>query len=172
MSRPHRCRWISQLPDKVIFEPQTPSRRARGYIELTLDELEAMRQAHHFGRTQEEGAAEMGISRSTFGRVLENAHQKVTEALLEQKILTISGGPVIMNKRQFECRDCGHTWEESFGTGRPTGCPDCLSINFTRTDAGQRGRGACKHGPQGGQGYGGGKQGQDSQTNVKKTESQ
>ncbi|MBU0519285.1 DUF134 domain-containing protein [bacterium] len=158
MPRPHRSRWISRMPEKRVFEPAGCRNHRNAPVALNLDELEAMRQAYRLGRTQEEGAVEMGISRSTFGRILESANQKVTQALLEQRTLIISGGPVIMDKRKFECRDCGHTWEDTFGTGRPAGCPQCKAVNFTRIDAGPRGKGNCKHGTQGGQGRGHGGQ--------------
>ncbi len=106
---------------------------------LQLDELEALRQAHLFKRTQEEGAAEMGISRSTFGRLLESASNKVTDALINHKAIIINGGPIIMAKRTFICANCEHQWEEPFGTGRPTQCPKCMSVNIYRADAGPRG---------------------------------
>ncbi|MFH1862310.1 MAG: hypothetical protein ABH878_05805 [bacterium] len=59
-----------------------------------------------------------------------------------------------MKKRQFECKDCGHTWEEPFGTGRPGNCPACQSKNIYRTDSGPRSLGQCGKGPQGGRGQG------------------
>lgn len=59
-----------------------------------------------------------------------------------------------MDKRQFECRDCGHTWEEPFGTGRPGNCPSCNSANIYRTDSGPRRYGKCGQGPMRGQGQG------------------
>jgi predicted DNA-binding protein (UPF0251 family) len=123
-------------------------------IVLQLDELEALRQAHLMGKTQEEGAAALGISRSTFGRILESAHRKLTDALVNSKALSINGGPIIMDKRNFECRDCGHTWEEPYGTGRPNHCPSCNSNNIYRTDAGAHHWG---HGHGGGRGMGQGR---------------
>ncbi len=147
MSRPPKCRWVGCLSDGLIYKPCGIPLRNLDVVSLQLDELEALRQAHLEGKSQEEGAETLGISRSTFGRILESAHQKITTALIQQKAITIRGGPVIVDKRKFECKDCGHIWEVSFGTGRPPECPSCKSQNFYRTDAGQRQRGACKHGP-------------------------
>ena len=58
-------------------------------VVLTLDELETLRLADHEGAYHEEAASMMGISRATFGRVLEQARRKVAEALLKGKALKI-----------------------------------------------------------------------------------
>lgn len=143
MPRPRKCRWIGQHPEKVVFKPLGFPMRKANVIELKLDELESLRQAHILGKTQEEGAEVMGISRATFGRILESAHQKITDALLNQKTVTIGGGPVVMDKRHFECQSCSNQWDEKFGTGRPCACPSCGSKSFNRTDAGHHRRGQC-----------------------------
>jgi uncharacterized protein len=148
MSRPPKCRWVGQISSGMVFKPRGVPLRHLELIELQLDELEALRQAHLEGKSQEEGAQIMGISRSTFGRILESAHQKVAVALVNQQAIHVNGGPIIMEKRQFQCRDCGGTWEETFGTGRPAQCSACNSQNFIRTDAGPRHLGRCKGGPQ------------------------
>jgi predicted DNA-binding protein (UPF0251 family) len=146
MSRPPKCRWVGQLTQGIVFKPRGVPLRNLELVVLQLDELEALRQAHLEGKSQEEGAEILGISRSTFGRILENAHQKITTALVHHQALQIEGGPIIMEKRQFQCRDCGNTWEVAFGTGRPDQCPSCNSQNFNRTDAGPRQRGCCQGG--------------------------
>ncbi len=38
-----------------------------------------------------------------------------------------------MAMRRFKCAECGHEFEEPFGTGRPT-CPKCNSPNVYRID--------------------------------------
>jgi uncharacterized protein len=146
MPRPYKFRWVGKFPDEVIFKPLGYPIRECGLVELNLDEMEALRQAHLQGKDQEEGAEIMGISRSTFGRILENAHQKLTEALINRRTLIIRGGPVIMDKRHFECKDCNHQWEVPFCTGRPEMCTSCSSNNIHRTDSGPRGLGICRRG--------------------------
>jgi len=147
MPRPPKCRWVGKLPRGITFKPLGFPIRRCGFVDLQLDELEALRQAHLNGKTQEEGAEDLGISRSTFGRILENAHRKVADALVNHKTIIIDGGPITMDKRHFHCQDCGHNWEEPFGTGRPAHCPSCRSANFHRTDPGPPfGRGPCGRG--------------------------
>ncbi len=61
---------------------------------LFRDELEALRLADLEGLYHEAAAERMGVSRATFGRVLERARRKVVEALVEGKVLFFSEGPV------------------------------------------------------------------------------
>ena len=107
-------------------------------ITLTLDEFEALRLADFEGLYQEQAADRMKISRQTFGRTVEAAREKVAQALVEGKTLSIEGGSVEM--RTFKCSDCQHAWEVPFGTGRPQQCPTCKSRNLHRAEE-ERGRG-------------------------------
>ena len=58
-------------------------------MRLSLDEIEAIRLADYEGLYQEEAAARMKISRQTLGRILNEAHRKVAEALIQGKALKI-----------------------------------------------------------------------------------
>lgn len=60
-------------------------------VVLEADELEAVRLADLEGMYQEEAAAQMGISRATFGNTIHRAHQKIAEVLIQQKALKIVG---------------------------------------------------------------------------------
>jgi predicted DNA-binding protein (UPF0251 family) len=54
-----------------------------------MDELEALRLADVEGLYQEEAARQMNVSRATFGRIVEEAHRKVADAILHGKALRI-----------------------------------------------------------------------------------
>ena len=58
-------------------------------IALTIDELEAIRLADLEELYHEDAAKKMKISRQTFGRILNNAHKKVSECLIKGKALKI-----------------------------------------------------------------------------------
>jgi predicted DNA-binding protein (UPF0251 family)/predicted Fe-Mo cluster-binding NifX family protein len=60
-------------------------------IELGLDEIEAIRLADLEGLYQEAAARSMGVSRQTFGRIIEKARRKVAQALIERKALRVAG---------------------------------------------------------------------------------
>ncbi|KIM03789.1 MAG: hypothetical protein KN64_11215 [Sulfurovum sp. AS07-7] len=59
------------------------------HICLDADEIEAIRLADHEAKYHKECAISMGISRSTFSRILSSAHEKISDALLHQKALHI-----------------------------------------------------------------------------------
>jgi len=62
--------------------------------ELRLDELEALRLADLEGLYQEAAAERMGVSRPTFARILARARSVVARALVEERVLVVSEGPV------------------------------------------------------------------------------
>ena len=63
-------------------------------VNLTLDELEAIRLADLTELYQEDAAKKMNISRQTFGNIINSAHKKIADALLNAKALKIEGGVV------------------------------------------------------------------------------
>lgn len=135
MPRPKNCRRIAALPSCSLFKPAGVPGRTLKKIELTVDEYEAVRLADYEGLYHQQAAQKMGISRQTFGRIVESGRKKVAKALVEGLALKIEGGEVEMAEtRAFECADCGHIWEEPFGTGRPAECPACQSKSIRRAE--------------------------------------
>ena len=61
-------------------------------VELERDELEALRRCDVEGLSQEEAGERMGVSRSTFQRVVAQARCQVAKALAERHALQIEGG--------------------------------------------------------------------------------
>jgi predicted DNA-binding protein (UPF0251 family)/predicted Fe-Mo cluster-binding NifX family protein len=95
--RPFCCKKVQVLPSCRIFKPQgIPVSQLRQII-LSVEELEALRLAHGMGLYQQDAAEWMAISRQTFGRLLEGAHRKVTQALVEGQALRIEGGATRQN---------------------------------------------------------------------------
>jgi predicted DNA-binding protein (UPF0251 family) len=171
--RPHRNRQVETLPPVGCFKPAGRPRAELPERVLTVDEFEALRLADHEGLYQEAAAARMGVSRPTFGRIVQSARRKVAGMLVEGSALRIEGGPVRLGPaRTFACAGCGHAWSVPHGTGRPADCPDCGSGAVRRVDAGAgqgggtsrgrgrgRGRGGGRHGGPGGPGGPGGRRG-------------
>lgn len=145
MPRPCKCRFICATPDVAVFKPQGVPTRALECVQLGLDELEAVRLADLEGLYQDAGAERMGISRATFGRLVAEARRKISDALLNGKMLVFRGGPVVMNNmRTFECAACGARFEAGRGTGRPPECPSCHARTFHRA-AEERGAGGGRY---------------------------
>lgn len=154
MARPKCPRLIKNLPSVAYYKPRAIPISQLREITLLYDEYEAIRLADLEGLYQDDAAAKMEISRPTFGRIIDSAHKKIADALINGKAIKIEGGAVeLAQERSFQCADCEHTWQVPFGTGRPATCPNCQSRNFQRIDNFERpggdGRGACCRGGSG-----------------------
>jgi predicted Fe-Mo cluster-binding NifX family protein len=102
-----------------------------------VEELEALRLAHVTGLYQQEAAEWMAVSRQTFGRLLEAAHRKVTQALVEGQALRIEGGTFHMSPPQAEqTTSCHPTFEGvAMNIAIPTMDEQTLSAHFGRSKA-------------------------------------
>ncbi len=89
MSRPKKYRCIKCKPDATYFKPRGIPMIHLEEIALTIDELEAIRLADYEELYHEDAAKKMKISRQTFGRILNDAHKKVSECLIKGKALKI-----------------------------------------------------------------------------------
>lgn len=145
MARPVCPRKVDGEPRSCHFKPAGVPVTEIEEQRLTLDEFEALRLCDLEGLYLEDAAGRMEISRPTLSRILDSARKKVADSLVNGKSLRIEGGVIMpQQNREFECEECGQTWEQSFGGGRPRGCPYCNSRNYHRTDrlrAGTRGSG-------------------------------
>lgn len=99
MPRPYRLRRISGKPNILGLKPLGIPLDQLEVIALGPDEAEALRLADQEGLYQEQAAEQMGISRVTFGRILQKAHAKMAEALLENKAVVLGEGPVRFSPR-------------------------------------------------------------------------
>jgi predicted DNA-binding protein (UPF0251 family) len=89
MPRPRLCRRIQFNPNITYFKPQGVPMRELEIIELTTEEVEALRLRNIKDLEQEEAAKKMNTSQSTFQRILSSAYKKITEALIEGKAIKI-----------------------------------------------------------------------------------
>lgn len=103
MPRPFCPRRIAGHPAASIFKPVGAPLRALDEIVMTLDEFEAIRLADLEGYYHEQAAAKMGVSRTTFSRIVDAGHRKIADALVHGKALRIEGGPVQVGARRC-CR--------------------------------------------------------------------
>ncbi len=94
MPRPRHCRRVAQMPQITYYKPRGVPLAVLQRVGLTVDELEAIRLADLEGLYQEQAAKKMNISRQTFGRIIESAHKKIADALVNGKALSIEGGSI------------------------------------------------------------------------------
>ena len=107
MPRPRNFRRICQKPAANYYKPRGIPLSALQHINLTFDELEAIRLADLEGMYQEKAAQEMNVSRQTFGRIIESAHKKIADALVNGKALSIDGGNIEFDNSGMENKKCG-----------------------------------------------------------------
>jgi len=89
MVRPRICRKINFKPNVDYFKPRGVPVSALEVVKLNPDELEAARLKNIEGLEQKEAAKKMGVSQSTFQRILAEAHKKITQALVEGKAIEV-----------------------------------------------------------------------------------
>jgi uncharacterized protein len=118
MARPRNCRRVDSMPQSDYFKPRGIPLSMLEEVPLTIDELEAIRLADLQGLYQEQASERMNVSRQTFGRIIESAHKKVAEALVEGKALRIEGGDFQVASVRKE--DTAH--ERDFRGGRRACC--------------------------------------------------
>lgn len=89
LPRPCKKRRIRCNPSSYYFKPRGIPIIELEEIILQYDELEALRLADYKQLSHEEGALQMKISRATFGRILEKARYKMSDAILNGKAIKI-----------------------------------------------------------------------------------
>jgi len=104
MARPEKLRRVGCGGEGRAFKPIGRPVTELEVETLRLDELEALRLADLEGLYQETAAARMGVSRPTFTRILGRARAAVARALIEERVLVVSEGPVVSAPdRPFPC---------------------------------------------------------------------
>jgi predicted DNA-binding protein (UPF0251 family) len=141
MPRPRKQRRLLRQPQPAIYKPVGVPLKSLESTVLAHEELESLRLADLEGRYQEEAAEQMGVSRSTFQRIVTEARRKVAQALVDGTALQIQGGTWRVAAVRWHCTDCGHNWEIEHGSGQgePDKCPACES-RAIRERAGRRRR--------------------------------
>lgn len=92
MPRKTKCRRVGHVPRATYFKPNgIPAARLEEVI-LKIEEAEALRLKDLLGLEQIECAQLMGVSRTTFQRILAEAHRKVADAVINGKALMLQGG--------------------------------------------------------------------------------
>jgi predicted DNA-binding protein (UPF0251 family) len=89
MPRPRLCRRIRFFPNVTYYKPQGVPLRFLDVVELTTEEIEALRLKNIKDLDQVECARLMNTSQSTFQRILSSAYKKISQALIHGKAIMI-----------------------------------------------------------------------------------
>jgi len=137
MPRPKKERCVDCPPRWNRFKPVGISTRLLEQIELQVDEFEAIRLADHEGLDHMHASRHMGISRSTFTRLIEQAHKKLAQFVLQGGELQVKGGNVQYRENLYHCTDCGIFLRRPYNE-HLNECPECGSaklVSFADPDA-------------------------------------
>ncbi len=160
MPRPLKYRFVEGHPPSDYFKPRGVPLASLEVSVLTLDEFEAIRLADHEGLYQEPAAEKMGVSRQTFGKIVESARKKIADALVNSKAIRIEGGVYRTARwRRVSCPACDHQWPVDADSSQPENCPRCGTKAAPTTPVPSRpgrGRGFPGRGGGGGRGRGAG----------------
>ncbi len=128
MARPKRLRRLAFSPPAHSFHPANEKRclLQQELIVLTMDEFEALRLADLECNSQEDAAKKMGISRSTFGRIIESARSKVARALVEGCRIEITGGSFKFGRgKHLQCPRCRRRQSRDLSEREHVDCRRC-----------------------------------------------
>jgi predicted DNA-binding protein (UPF0251 family) len=127
MGRPHIKRCVEYNPGISYFKPRGIPMDQLEEIHLKIDEREALRLADFEGLSQEDAGKRMGVSRATFGRIVERARKIVADALINGKAIHVEGGNYQISSRNglLECGKCGYEWHEKREVKQSAKCPSC-----------------------------------------------
>lgn len=100
MPRPLNERRVRRGVAVDRFKPAGVPARELDELRLGLDGAEALRLADLEGLYQEAAARSMGVSRQTFGRILEEARHTVADAIINGKALRIEGGQILTEEEK------------------------------------------------------------------------
>ena len=149
MARPVTKRKIGFFPENYRFRPDICCREGKKEVTLTHDELESVRLSDLSFMEQAQAAASMGISRGTYQRILNSAHAKIADALVNGREISISGGQYSLCDCYAHCSGCGHKWQapcDALFYENDGKCPECGSQNIGCSDgAGRCSLGEARH---------------------------
>jgi predicted DNA-binding protein (UPF0251 family) len=126
MGRHTRLRLVKIPPNNFYFQSENDN----SSVGLNIAEFEALRLKHYISLTQKSSADTMGVSQPTFSRILEKAHEKITQALIEGKDIRVYGGKINLKQayRGYGCLDCDEEWKDELASkDRGVNCPNCKS---------------------------------------------
>ena len=87
--RPSLCRRVRFTSKVNYFKPQGVPMRQLTVIELTSEEVEALRLKNIKNLDQNQCAKEMNTSQSTTQRILNSAYKKISDAIVNGKAIKI-----------------------------------------------------------------------------------
>lgn len=103
MAREKKCRSVCRAFNESVFTCEN----SLDTVNISVEELEAMRLLDIEMLSQDKAATKMNISRGTIQRLIYDAHQKVADALINGNSIRIGGGFYrVSDKCVSSCCEC------------------------------------------------------------------
>lgn len=129
MPRPKNVRKVSNIPEISYFKPRGIPVTELEEVILSFEELEAIRLVDLEGLYQEQAADKMGVSRQTFGRIIDLAHKTIADAVINGKAIKIDGGSYVLGKtNKHKCRKCKNNFILTDRVENKNNCPKCCKL--------------------------------------------
>ena len=128
MGRQTSMRYVKNPPNNFYFPSEKVEPSIEDFVGLTVAEFEAMRLKHYISLNQKDSAENMNVSQPTFSRILDKAHQKVTQALIEGKDIRVYGGNINLKKGFNYSIDLAYFFHRKYA----------IAINYSRFLASNR----------------------------------
>jgi len=109
LPRPRKWRKVCGLPRVSLFGPLNKRTCETDPVVMTVDEYETIRLIDWEGMTQEECAEKMNVARTTVQRIYNDARKKLSETLVQGKLLRIEGGDYKLcdqDPQLYGCKSC------------------------------------------------------------------
>ena len=146
MARPVIKKIVDTLPLYAYFKPQGIPMTNLKIETLSMEEIEALKLKDVENMDQETAAEKMGISRSTFQRIVKSARYKLVKSVIEGRALKVEGGNYIPSDKVIkkQCLKGKHHYyvrkEDLISQGKDfksiskIKCPECGEriINFEK----------------------------------------
>lgn len=112
-------------------------------VNLLYEEYEALRLSDYDILNQLQASEIMGVSRPTFTRIYASALQKIANAFVEGRQISIEGGKVYFDSDWYQCDQCHCNFNNPEREKEIKNCPLCGSnqikrYDFNRTTKGNR----------------------------------
>jgi uncharacterized protein len=103
-------------------------------ISLLFEEYEALKLCDYDKLTHLEASKLMGVSRPTFTRIYASVRQKIAQAFVEGRQITIEGGKVYFDSDWYHCSNCNCNFNNPNKSKQIFACPLCSSTNIKEFD--------------------------------------